>query len=1272
MKKKKIASQFDGLIILTVLISVMVSSVTITGYLLHRYTRDAIEKDRLHNKGLASSVKGFVDHAFSLNYLLSINPAMVEAVALAEPDWTRRQAAYARDYRTQKPLGPDSGHPLLVRMQTDYRFTDLIFVQDAMGNQVARSFGPLGQRGQRWWFKRLTQVTQYRPFMSKSYYSMTGNKPVASAFHPIRQNDRFIGIIGTDINFDRLQQMVYRYLSSEDLYAIVIDNQGVIIAHPEQNKIREQYNLLKLTRNVLVTDAGGKPVQDAAGYHKTKPVALDWDPEVSRIATDVLGGKSGYVEDVTMNGNTCTLYYDPVPIPGDGDAHYATILIRNHATLMQTQVGICIFSALFTILTITVLTLLFRVRFRHLILSPLETLIAAMKETDATEHRDVFLNSAEEFQLLADTYNTLRCKARETSHEMARINEILEQRVQHRTVELQKANAFLVRDIAERERSQTALRESEALYRRVMETAPDSITVTRVADGRYIMVNDAFCQLSGFSRDAVIGKTPYEIGIFANPSDRDRLIGILREKGAVDRFEVQYKNRQGRIIDTLFSAKPLRYANEDCLIAVVTDISEWKKAEDRIRELNRQLEQRVTERTRQLEETTERAHQLARDAETANIAKSDFLANMSHEIRTPMNGIIGMCDLALETDLTAKQRDYLEIVRSSSHALLGLINDILDFSKIEAGKLDVESIPFDFQRVVEESVDLFVDDAADKRIELIVDIAPDVPTTLISDPLRLRQVIVNLVSNAVKFTQTGEVVISAQTRQYEPDRVELLFCVRDTGIGIPLEVQEKLFDAFTQADGSITRKYGGTGLGLAICKQIIAMLEGTLWVESRPGNGSAFYFTAAFDTVRDQKAEDMPGLPESLRGRDVLLVEDNATTRRILKRHLNRFGFNTRTAASAEAALAMVKGADRNNRLALVVMDVGLPGMDGISASEIIGQGENPPPVVIISASGKDDDIHRAREAGNTYFLVKPIKRSVLLETILLVCGYSASTPPETSSGMVCLDEFSGLRVLLAEDNPVNQRVASEILSLAGIDVDIAQNGHEAVEMATKYRYDAVLMDVQMPERSGIEATRELRREKTRAELPIIAMTARTMDGDREKCIEAGMNDYVPKPIDRQELFAVLRRNVSRLASGPGGVNGVPADVPCDDPRAPMVLEGIDLAEGLDRLGGDWDLYASILQEYGEVYRHFNQDFLALLDRRDHGRARRMAHSLKGAAGNVSANDLYRAAHALENACAESDLTAINANLSRVTTELDRVLTAIAHLAENPPTTKAP
>ena len=1257
-KQKKIASQFNGLIAMAVLVSVLASSAAITVFLLRRHTQDAIEKDRLHNKGLASSVKAFVDHAFGLNYLLSINPEIVRAVEFAQPDWEQRRRAYAQAHDVQGGPGPHSGHPLLARMQAEYRFADLIFVQDAAGDQVMRSYGPLGRRGQRWWFKRMSRVSDYRPFMSKSYYSMTGNKPVASAFHPIHKSGRVLGVIGTDINFERLQQMVSQYLASRDLYAIVIDNQGVIIAHPEHEKLRELYNLRQLTRKVLVIDGQGRPVQDNSGYHKTITTALNWDPRVPDLAAAALTGKSGFAEKIAMDGRTCTLYYDPVPIPGDGDRFYATILIRDRSTLLKTQIGICVFAAAFTGVAIAALILIFRIRFRRLVLAPLETLIASMKETDLAGHQDLFLTSTEEFQLLADTYNALRKKARANSLEMARINEVLEQKVRQRTDELQKANAYLIRDIAERKKHETALGESEALYRRMMETAPDSITLTHIADGRYVMVNDAFCELSGFSRNEALGKTALDLQIFVDPTDRDRILATLKHHQRVDRMEVQYRDRNGRVHDTLFSARALSYGGQDCIISVVTDITDQKRAEIQVRQLNAELEKRVAQRTRQLEEAIQRAQQLAQDAETANTAKGDFLANMSHEIRTPMNGIIGMCELILESDLSPSQKEYLEIMQAASKSLLGLINDILDFSKIEAGKLQIEQISFAFHRAVEEAVDLFVDDAAEKGLELIVDIAPDVPEKLVSDPLRLKQVLVNLVSNAVKFTDNGEVIISAQTRGEDSNRVEMLFCVRDTGIGISPESQEKLFDAFTQADGSVTRKYGGTGLGLAICKQIIGMLGGNLWVESRPGKGSAFYFTALFRTHRGPGSRQKPRLPEALRGRHVVLVEDNPTTGRILKRHLDQLGFDTRMAITAEEGMAVIDAGGEENRPALVIMDNSLPGMDGLAAVDTMTRGNSPLPVIVLGPPGKNEERLRAYRPKSVRFLTKPVKPEALLEKIMEACGQPMPTPSRSEPGRVRPDEFSGLRALLAEDNPVNQKVAYEILSRAGFHVEIAHDGIEAVEMAQNLPYDVVLMDVQMPGMSGIEATRVLRRHRCCAGLPIIAMTARTMTGDREKCLGAGMNDFVPKPIDRRELFAALKRCCTAAVplSPPAAIH--------KNPGAPG-RHPIDTVEGIERLGGDWDLYLEILGEYGSIYRNFPDDFRKQIQGRDHGAARRLAHSLKGAAGNISAKPLYRAAMVLEKSCMKKDPPAVEAALAAVEAELARALTAIDRLRQS-------
>ena len=371
MKQKTVASKFNLLIILSVVISIVISSVTITLFMLHRHSTDVIEKDKLHMKGLASSVKGFIDHAFTLNYLLSINPEIIEDVAAAPPDWSQRLAAYNRKYDTSLGAGDNSGPALLINTRKIYDFVELFFVQDAAGDQTSRSFGPLGHRGQRWWFRKITDNQNYRAFMSKSYYSMTGDKPVASAFHPIYKDNRFIGVMGTDINFDELQRMVQNYLDTQDLYAVVIDPEGAIIAHPDRNKLRELYNLNKLTKNVLIRNEAGGSIQDKTGYHQTKEVKLDWDNRVSQIVSDALSGSSGMAENVRLENKNSTIYYEPIRLPGkESNDHYSLLLIRDNSSLTKAKLTIIAFVLLFTALALFTFIFFFRIQFRKIVLGP--------------------------------------------------------------------------------------------------------------------------------------------------------------------------------------------------------------------------------------------------------------------------------------------------------------------------------------------------------------------------------------------------------------------------------------------------------------------------------------------------------------------------------------------------------------------------------------------------------------------------------------------------------------------------------------------------------------------------------------------------------------------------------------------------------------------------------------------------------------------------------------------------------------------------------------
>ncbi|CAD7839739.1 MAG: hypothetical protein [Olavius algarvensis Delta 4 endosymbiont] len=1267
----RVAAKFNGLIILAVLVSVLTSSTFITGYLMHRYSKDVIAKDRLHNKGLAHAVKGFVDYAYSLNDQLSRHPTIVAALNNAAPQWNRRVAHYQAAVAADDNTVNAAGLPLLAEMQARYRFADLFFLQDAKGDQVARSFGPLGRRGHRWWFKQMTADGKYRPFFSKSYFSVTGNKPVASAFHPVFQENRFAGIMGTDINFDHLQDMISGYLDSKDLYAMVIDNEGVIIAHPDRQILKELYNLKKLTRQVLAKDDTGRTLLDKAGNHMTAQQPLEWDPAVARLADHALRGQPGYVENIEFNGARCTFYYDPIPLPGDSGKYYATILIRNAATLKQTRFTLLAFTFFLSGAIIFLLIILFRHQFRRLVIKPLEEVNSAIKRLEVDSEIPAQVESTDEFQVLVHTYTDMWQRLATVNRELSDINAELEQRVAKRTVALEKINKALRRDIERRKKAENDLHEAESIYRRTVQVSPNAITITRLKDGRYYVVNDSFYRITGYTREEVLGKTPAELDLFVDPRTREDLVTTLKETGEVNHVEVQYRSRQGTIRDTLFSARTLTFKGEECLVSVVMDISSRKNAENEVRELNRELEKRVAERTSQLEvansyleKSMQQATRLARYAQAASVAKSAFLANMSHEIRTPMNGIIGMCNLTLTTNLDPKQQEYLEIIRSSGNALLSLINDILDFSKIEAGKLSFERIPFALRKVMDEALDVFLDKITGRDIELVLDVSEDTPNRLISDPLRLRQVMINLLSNALKFTERGEIHISVKMEQEFGDNVTLLFCVRDTGIGIDPQLHGSLFDVFSQADGSTTRKYGGTGLGLAICKRIVHLMDGDIWVESEIGKGSRFSFTATFKRQRDQVSVDFQ-IPPELKNKSALIVEDNATTRLVLNRYIKSFGFSTETTGSAEKAINLVKAAAAADPFKLVVMDVSLPGMDGIAALKKMKSPSSSAKTcfIIISASGRGEEAERMARLHGAHFLMKPVKQSTLFNTVMTAFGrgerYATALPAGDQAASNPLGEY---RLLLVEDNPVNQKVAFEILKGTGANIDIAANGLEAVAAVRSSTYDIVLMDVQMPQMDGIQATRIIREELEQTALPVIALTAHTMAGDREQCLRAGMNDYVAKPIDRDELFRVIEKNLPQTTGFGPLFSAAHFGSPSTESPQGKNLPGLNVQKGLERIGGSVQLYVEIIQEYCDTNENFVLEFKALLDKGLLEEAKIKAHALKGAAGNISAEELYTAAAALEKACLDNDREMIEPLLKTVGQELDVVLETAQHL----------
>jgi two-component system, sensor histidine kinase and response regulator len=827
----------------------------------------------------------------------------------------------------------------------------------------------------------------------------------------------------------------------------------------------------------------------------------------------------------------------------------------------------------------------------------------------------------------------------------------------------------VARDITERKLSEEQLRKSETQFRLLWENSRDGMRLSD-ADGNILLVNNAFCALVGLQRFALVDKP---ISVLYEDSRREEITGKYKRDFATRRTEAYFERENrlwnGRVAWFAVSNAFIEGEGQPpILLSIFRDITERKIAEEELARHAADLleaKSKAEEQARMLQMQAVELRQAKEEALQASRFKSEFVANMSHEIRTPMNGVIGMTGMLLESPLSDEQREFAEIIRKSGDALLSIINDILDFSKIEAGKMSLECIEFDLRTTVEEAVDLLAPQAHERGLELSCAINTDVPTAVNGDPGRLRQVLVNLVSNAVKFTERGEVSVRVTLENGTPETVMLRFEVTDTGIGVSADARSRLFQPFSQADGSTTRKYGGTGLGLRISKQLVELMGGAINVESEQGRGSTFWFTARLARQNSLPSPEAPSRKD-LPGVRVLIVDDNATNRSNVSRQVVSWGMTEKAVASAPDALRELRAATANGRpYALALLDMQMPEMDGLALARTIkGDPAISATKLLMLIPIGALTFEQAAGCGITLCLTKPVKEAALRDALTRVVSGSSSAEPamETQSEMPEDSRNNGaarsLRVLVAEDNMVNQKVALKMLAKLGLRSDVVADGQEAVEALRSVPYDLVFMDCNMPDVDGFMATEMIRSlEGSRKHTIIVAMTANALKGDRERCLAAGMDDYISKPVNQKDLASIINKWREKIMQQPPAPVVVTTRLPDSDEPAIDRSRLDELADLGDEEDPEW--LTSILQKFEEDATSRIVKLVVAVEEGKPDLLGQIAHALKGSCGNIGAVPMSAIADELQRLGQSGSVEGATEKISSLENEFNRVKTAI-------------